>query len=309
MANAVKNEEIIIVLNGYAQKTREERKKAQTFMIEKLKGFIIDLANKFVGLAEFDDLYQAGCLAVCAAIETYDPKRTLPTTYFRPYIVGNMQKLCFGEQSQYYCSVQKKINDACKKFNAALAPNDPNSIQDFTLVADEKLANITGLPIATIKEAKRQQRQSVSSLTAVGESIADEYNDSPENMLLKKEREEELHDSLKELTPLESYIITKSYLGDKEASIKSIARELNKPEVKIEFSISTSVDAVFVEKKRENALKKIRAFYKKRNGDAPIAPDYLSELDASEVDLKNDDDTAISLEDLLAAGTDIIDLF
>ena len=37
MANAVKNEEIIIVLNGYAQKTREERKKAQTFMIEKLK--------------------------------------------------------------------------------------------------------------------------------------------------------------------------------------------------------------------------------------------------------------------------------
>lgn len=309
MSAVKKNDAVILALSGYDTMSPCERQKTQTYMVELLKGFVIEIAKKFVGLAEFDDLCQAGYLAICTAIDTYDPTRTRPTTYFRSYIVGNMQKLCFGEQSQYYCTIQKKINDACNKFNAALDPNDPNFIQDFSLVPDQKLANITGLPISTIKEVKRQKMQTVASLTAVGEDIADEYNDTPENMLIKRERDREMAEALEELTPLEYFVIAKSYMGEKEFSVKAITRELNKDENKKRFNIRT-IDAVFVEKKRESALKKMRMYYKRRNTSAPISDDYLTEVDDFRPDFgsKAEEETKLTLDDILGDNK-LIDLF
>lgn len=296
------------VLDGYAYKSEADKKKAQEFMIGTLKGFVVDIASSFYGLAEREDLYQAGFLAICSAIGSYDPKVAMPTTYFRPYILGNMQKLCFGGQSQYYNTMKKKITDACARFNAALDPNDPNIIQDFELVPDEKLANITGLPISTIKEAKRQNRQTSSSLTAIGDTIACEYNSSPEGMFIHDEKINELAEAIRELPEVERFIIEKSFLGDKEVSVKAVARELNK--YKDTFGIRCAVDATYVEKKKENALKKMRAFFRKHDNDVPIMGDYLSSVSEDDIEFasKEKEETELSLEDILD-GEDLIKLF
>lgn len=303
-----KNADVIRILTGYSTMTDEEKKQRREYMIKLLHGYVMDIAKKFSGFAEFEDLCQAGYLGIVKSVESYNPTMVMPTTYFKPHIIGEMQKLCYGPLSQHYATMYKKLKESVDKYNEVCGQE--KIITDIFLTPDEKLANISGLSISTIKEVKQQASHNITSLSTVGDNVPTEYTSSPEGMFLQNEKLEELQNGLKELSPIERFILAHTYCDAKEKSIKSVTREINATiqdkNMAKTLNLDHSVDVVFIEKKREKALKKLRFYFKQRHTDITFKGEYLQ---TDYHDLYNEeDDLMIDMDELLSERL-VFDLF
>ena len=63
-------------------------------LVEKNIGLVHACANKFRGKgAEYDDLFQAGCVGIIKAAENFDPERGFSfSTYAVPKIAGEIRR-------------------------------------------------------------------------------------------------------------------------------------------------------------------------------------------------------------------------
>lgn len=230
-------------------------KERQARMIDKLQGYIIQQATKFKGQAEWEDLIQAGNLAICEATYNYNPKTAQPTTYFSKYIKGNMRALadCNRTQSQYYNTEGRKLRKTWEQHCDYMESIDRTFKRvDFMDAADEKLANITNMSIKSIKEIKRQERNSLASLEAVGDVIPDEFNCSPEAILMKNEQTRIISEVIENLDPISKVIARKTWLEDKQLSTKALTRYVN--EHKEEAGVRYTVDIYDIEYKKNQIL-------------------------------------------------------
>ena len=64
-------------------------------LVEKNIGLVHACANKFRGKgAEYDDLFQAGCVGLIKAAENFDPERGFSfSTYAVPVILGEIKRI------------------------------------------------------------------------------------------------------------------------------------------------------------------------------------------------------------------------
>lgn len=78
---------------GEGEETREKLKRDET--IEKNLGLVRACANRFRGKgAEYDDLFQAGCVGLIKATDRFDPSRGFSfSTYAVPVILGEIKRI------------------------------------------------------------------------------------------------------------------------------------------------------------------------------------------------------------------------
>ncbi|MCD8396684.1 MAG: sigma-70 family RNA polymerase sigma factor [Lachnospiraceae bacterium] len=61
---------------------------------EQCKGFVAMLARKYQGAAEMDDLMQEGFLALCEAVDAYDPERGMAFISFLAFYIKRRMAMC-----------------------------------------------------------------------------------------------------------------------------------------------------------------------------------------------------------------------
>lgn len=201
---ATRNSDII---KRYREGSPAEKVRAADEFLSENKGLVaFVLTRKFASYRaeHYDDLMQAGMIAVLEQMPRFDPEVSQATTYFPPYILHAMNeyiaRMVFGTTTHYLTQITKitRAMDELKKNGN----RNPSPIDIY---------QATGIPVETIRTALRIRNSESSSLYTENDellNIADEINDSPEEYCEKKFASLHLAEAVSSLPSPEADIIS-----------------------------------------------------------------------------------------------------
>ena len=140
-----KQEKVIAIVEAYNSGDKELRDWAMTEMLQETQGFIGKIINKhFYNYKKdyYQEMYQAGALAVFENMGKYDVTRGTLTTYFTSYILHEITEFISRETSHstpYYANMMSQIKEAIKYFESK---HKVPSETDIALYTNLSLRNV-----------------------------------------------------------------------------------------------------------------------------------------------------------------------
>lgn len=259
------------LMEDYHSNNPQKRDKAVETIIGDLTGLVLYIIKKKYSTYTtkyYDDLVQSGELGILIGLKDYDPKKSMPSTYFHCFIIHEIQDFInqnIHKTTPYYSTHIRKINKVITKLESM---GLPCTSRDISIQ--------TGLPLDTVEKTMRIMNGS----NEIGLDFCENTTENPEfgnpaAEFIKKENVDDIHRILRSvLTEEEATILFYLHgMGDKEQlSLKAIAQKMN-----------TSVDRV----KRL----KILAYCKLRN--SPLAQYKTRSFKNEEMEIE--DENSISL--------------
>ena len=235
--------------------------RAKELFIKKMDKFI----SKFISeqyptfiRAHYEDMIQAARMGIVIGLEKFNPEIAKPTTFFILYIKHEVSQYInnyVNGLSTYYANEKYKINKAISLLES--------QNQETT---DVKIAEITGITPENVKQLRSMTASSANvEFDEVFMNKADE-NDTPEQIILKKELEETINNTIeKHLTETEKQIITMYYgLSGKGDTSEKAAVFPTKKEFR-NISDTLGIPYEKVRKYHASALRKLYTAVKKTN--------------------------------------------
>lgn len=201
---------------------------AKEEMIIKLDMFIYYLIEtRFSTFKKYTkDLYQEGILGILKGIDSYDPKKGKPTTFFYIYILHEM--------TEY---INSNINKTTSHYSAnivrvkkAVTELERNG-RDWTV---KDIAQETGISSETIIQSLKIMESSkevhYDTVDYLDSKISRSF-DSPEDEYIKNETQEILHKAVNDLGTDEAAVVSLRHglTGEEAMSFKKVAERLNLP--------------------------------------------------------------------------------
>lgn len=222
-----------IIMADYHSGDPNLQMKAKEDAVQNLKQFVAYILTRNYSTycaKDFDDLMQQGYLGILTGLESYDPDKSMPTTYFKTFIKCEVSKYITefkNHSTAHYASILNKISKAAKYFEAHGIEYD-----------DVKLAEFCSLSLVSVREALASKEKAISvnfQDELANETTSDSpiighlaVNDNPESEYMKKEQAEQIARALNEcLTENERFVIMNRYgFTDKSMTHPQIAKAL-----------------------------------------------------------------------------------
>lgn len=221
----------------------------RTFALERamkeLEGFIhliIKRSYSTYTRKYFYDLLQEGYLGVAIGMEKYDPDKSMPTTFFYPYIKHEMQGFItrnVDKTTSHYSSNIKKINKVIQEF-------EEKGIR-YTNV---DIAIQTGMTIETVDQsmAIRNYRDEVHIDACPPNIIDNEMEEvrhrTPEKDLIEKETTQTIHRAINNVLNEDEIKVLEMHFGlnDKNpVSEGEISRNMGIPKDKVKRLLNRAI--------------------------------------------------------------------
>lgn len=291
----LKRERFIEICEKYKSDNPVEKTQALEEAINEMEGFIHEIIKKNYSTYKkyYEDLVQEGKIGVMQGMKKYDPTQSLPTTFFKVYIVHEISKFIDTEVNKttpHYSSNLMKINRIINKFEQEGRAWTP---QDIAIETGIKLETI--IQCLTIDKYKNEVYYNADDV----EIEIKEKGKSPEEQYLENETLTALYTAIAELSPTEKEIIIKKYgLGaEGQMAYKTISEALGIPIEKVKkirheairkLRESPSIRMAFQSYKKENDTNMVNA------GSISMVPeeiantimDELAEIDLEEWDME-----------------------
>ena len=228
--------------------------------------------------AEYDDLMQAGYLAVIEKAKDYNPHISTPVTFFTEWI-DQYQRDCFklDGTTKYYNSVKVRLDKAARE-------NGYEGVTDEHLT-DDTLSVISGISIRTVVETRKCCCTNTISLDVMENNvdIEDIVFKNPEKVYVDNELSEFVEMQLAKCTKLERWLLERVVLTGSPASYRSLVSTLKKPEAREEFGseLPRKIEEVFIKQKVAHALRRIKASTETRGyifGDEDIVDECYTQM-------------------------------
>lgn len=229
-----KQEKVIAIIEAYNSGDKELRDWAMTEMLQETQGFIGKIINKhFYNYKKdyYQEMYQAGALAVFENMGKYDVNRGTLTTYFTSYILHEITEFISRETSHstpYYANMMSQIKEAIKYFESK---HKVPSETDIALYTNLSLRNVQeGLNRIHALDEFRYDYDSELERQLAEENCNSGF-DLPENRVIQDELSEVLYEALNNLCEEDRMVILLrlGVVDGNEKSYNSISRELNMP--------------------------------------------------------------------------------
>lgn len=233
------------IMEDYHSGDPERKQYALECAIDELKGFIYSIIKKsYITYAKdnYYDLVQEGKIGIMEGMKKYDPSKSMPTTFFSPYIKHEMQLLItrqVDKTTAHYSTNIKKINKAIERFEIA---NTPYTNVDIAIQ--------TGLSLETVNQsmAIRNYREEVHSdgclPGVIDANLKSNHILTPEEDFMEKEEKEILYNAINDsLTPMEIKVLEMHFgINDSETfSEGEISKKLGIPKDKVKKLINSSI--------------------------------------------------------------------
>lgn len=228
------------------------------FLLDFLENYIkqrINVKHRTMG-AEYEDLMQQGRLAVINYADEYDPRRSMPSSYFTTYIDQYMKEILNnGGVPKHYVAAAAKLNKVAREYGFESCTTDPRLTPDT-------LAVLANMSLMTVLETLKYMKKTVVSLDSTSDNIEveDSVFKNPVNKLLDQERNEFVKRQISRCTPLELYLLTNLILTEKPKSYRTLVIELKKPEFKELYKdeLPETIDQVNLERIVNNIIRRIQ---------------------------------------------------
>lgn len=233
------------IMEDYHSGDTKKMQYANECAIKALEGFVFHIIKKSYSTYvrdNFYDMVQEGNLGIMVGMEKYDPNKSMPTTFFSPYIKHEIQKHItrqVDKTTAHYSTSIKKINKAIEAFDA-------ENIQ-YTNV---DIAIQTGLSLETVNQsmAIRNYRDEVHIDACVPGMIDNNQISSkiatPEEEYLEKEEKNILYTAImNNLTPQEIKVLELHFGINNVETISEgeISKCLGIPKDKVKKLINSSI--------------------------------------------------------------------
>lgn len=280
IGNKVKNDkELMIYLKEYNDAFRnyetgkEMMNNAKEQMIDKLKQFIYYvIERRFNTFKKYSkDLFQEGVIGILKGIDSYNPQKGKPTTYFYIYILHEMTEFInenINKTTSHYAANIVKVKKAIGKFE--------HSGRDWTV---KDIAQETGISAETIIQSIKIMECSdelhYDSVEYLETKMSQNYL-SPEEEYLKNETTDTILKAIDNLPEDEKNVIKLKYGfdGGNGMSYKNIANSLGIQIDKAKKLNSSALRHLRASKTLgqnfKNLIKEDRAINSKKLGVVPI---------------------------------------
>ncbi len=216
-----------------AHRVRQGDFKARQSMIEHNLRLVVNIAKHYAnrGLTLLD-LIEEGNLGLMHALDKFEPERGFRfSTYATWWVRQNIERAIMNQSRTIRLPVH-----VIKELNIYLRAQRHLETHGMPDAGPEDVAALTG---RTVEEVRRvlQLNDRMASLDApldidpslsIGEAIADEHSEMPEEMLQAFEVEQYVHEWLNELTDKHRWVIERRFgLNDQEiATLEELAEHL-----------------------------------------------------------------------------------
>lgn len=215
-------------------------------IIEKLHYYIVNLINKRNRASDArgqrkqdeEDCISAGYVAILSNLDKYDPRKSMPTSFFGYFIEQEQREAIKRESpSRHYVEALKKIEASLRRNN--LSMSDP--------IPPEKISIISGLPLKTVIEAMNSRTYVIGGQEEIEKNAQSSVYYDPQLLVVEREKSQYIRDAISGLSHEEKLVLY--FLGNQKnscKSIKQIVRYMNRPEIQKEIGISEKVDEKYV---------------------------------------------------------------
>lgn len=216
-----------------AQRVRQGDFNARQSMIEHNLRLVVNIAKHYVnrGLTLLD-LIEEGNLGLMHALDKFEPERGFRfSTYATWWIRQNIERAIMNQSRTIRLPVH-----VIKELNVYLRAQRHLETHGMPDAGPEDIAALTGKPVEDVRRVL-QLNDRMASLDApldidpslsIGEAIADENSEMPEEMLQAFEVEQYVHEWLGELSEKHRWVIERRFgLNDQElATLEELAEHL-----------------------------------------------------------------------------------
>lgn len=233
------------IMEDYHSGDIKKKQYAQECAIEELKGFIYHIIKKSYSTYarnNFYDLIQEGKLGIMEGMKKYDPNKSMPTTFFSPYIKHEIQGHItkqVDKTTAHYSSSIKKINRAIEAFEST---GKPYTNVDISIQTQLSLETVN--QSMAIKNYRDEIHIDACVPGMIDNNIASQRLPTPEEEYFQKEETEILYRAIAEtLTPQEIQVCQFHFgLNDTETlSEGEISKRLGIPKDKVKKLINSSI--------------------------------------------------------------------
>lgn len=233
------------IMEDYHSGDPAREKYALECAVEELKGFIYSIIKKsYMTYARnnYRDLVNEGVIGVIEGMKKYDPSKSMPTTFFSPYIKHEMQLLItkqVDKTTAHYSTNIKKINKVIEQFEINDIP--------YTNV---DIAIQTGLSLETVNQsmAIRNFRDEIHADSCqdglIDANLKSRHMPTPEEDYIEKEEHDVLYKAIDDnLTPTEIKVLEMHFglNGTETFSEGEIAKQLGIPKDKVKKHLNSSI--------------------------------------------------------------------
>lgn len=235
----VKNNEVIGWYEKYKNGTMSKKEYIEKMYL-KLRDFIAAFVRKRNQLGEFEDLVANGVQNLVEKIDEYNPYKSMPTTWMSQQLY-KIVDLPAG-MTTHYVTIIRNLNKVAIEngYNSALEC----PAQKLAVLADESLTSVVNaMKLASVTIVADDEQLGMVGTT-----------ESPEHMVLEKEKNSIVREMFDILSPLEKYVVSLSLDND---STRQILEKINTPENLELFNIK-KLTAQSFSKIKNVALSKMR---------------------------------------------------
>jgi RNA polymerase nonessential primary-like sigma factor len=216
-----------------AYRMRQGDFEARQQMIQHNLRLVVNIAKHYVnrGLSLLD-LIEEGNLGLMHALEKFEPERGFRfSTYATWWIRQNIERAIMNQSRTIRLPVH-----VIKELNVYLRAQRHLEMHGVTDAGPDEIAHLTGRPVEEVRRVL-QLNDRVASLDApleidpslsIGEAIADENSEMPEDMLQNAEVEQYVHEWLEELSEKHRWVIERRFgLNNQDvATLEELAEHL-----------------------------------------------------------------------------------
>lgn len=207
----------------------------------------------------FEDLMSSGKVAIFEKVGTYDPRQSMPASYFGPKIDELLKKCNHSDThlTDHYLSMAAILNKAAKEAGFVDCMDS-----ELTPVV---LHLISGISLKTVVNTLNQLSINHQSIDDENTKQISGFFTSPEENFIKSENEKFLQAAVNSLSKYEQFIFFKSCVDveqdskgkERYWSTRRICKFLSDPEVMEHFGLSKAPDNNKVARDIEIARKKL----------------------------------------------------
>lgn len=146
-----------LIMEDYHSGDEKRIMRAKEDAVENLKAYIaFILIRNFHTYCkmDFQDMMQCGIIGILEGLKTYDPDRTMPTTFFKPYIKSEISSYITeykNHTTTHYAAILSKINKAITYFESNNIPWD-----------NVRLAEYCNIPLISVDKALKSKEAAIS---------------------------------------------------------------------------------------------------------------------------------------------------